>query len=89
MSVSREKKQSLIQDFGQSQGDTGSVEIQVAILTTRIANLTDHLRVHKKDVSTRRGLLKLVARRAKLLKYLKRTENQRYVALIQRLGLRG
>ena len=65
------------------------VEVQVAVLTTRIENLTNHLRTHKKDVSTRRGLLGMVNRRARLLRYLKRTDPKRYQALVQRLGIRG
>lgn len=89
MSVTQEEKQSIISDHARSSGDTGSVEVQVAILTKRIANLTDHLRIHKKDVATRRGLLSLVAQRNSLLKYLKRKDTKRHSELIKRLGLRG
>ncbi len=89
MTVSQEARQRIIQEFARSEGDTGSVEVQVALLTERIRNLTEHLRTHRKDMSTRRGLLSLVARRNSLLKYLKRRDNARYQALIQRLGLRG
>lgn len=89
MSVTSQEKAQIIAEFAREPGDTGSVEVQVAILTRRIQNLTAHLQKHRKDVSTRRGLLGLVARRNSLLKYLKRQDMERYVALIQRLGLRG
>ncbi len=89
MSVTKEEKVSIIQEFARTPGDTGSVEVQVAVLTARVRNLTRHLQKHRKDVATRRGLLSLVAQRTSLLKYLKRNDNGRYRALIERLGLRG
>jgi small subunit ribosomal protein S15 len=88
MSITPERKQELIQNFGAKTGDTGSPEVQVAILSERIANLTEHFKTHKKDNHSRRGLIKLVSHRRSLLDYLKRTEPKRYEALIQRLGLR-
>ena len=88
MSITAEKKAELIRDFGSSEGDTGSSEVQVAILTTRIANLTEHLKVHKKDFHSRRGLLIMVGQRRSLLDYLKSRNEQTYRDLIKRLGLR-
>ena len=88
MSITREQKVELIGEYGQSEGDTGSTEVQVALLTTRIRSLTEHLKMHKKDHASRRGLLKLVGRRAALLKYLARTERPRYLAVVERLGIR-
>ena len=88
MSITPERKQELIQTYGAKAGDTGSPEVQVAILSERIANLTEHFKTHKKDNHSRRGLIKLVSQRRKLLDYIKRTEQSRYEALIQRLGLR-
>ena len=82
------KKAEIINQFRFQEGDTGSTEVQVALLTERIKHLSSHLQVHKKDHSSRRGLLKLVGRRANLLKYLARTNRQRYEQLIQQLGLR-
>ncbi len=89
MSVTQEEKTSIIREFATKEGDSGSVEVQVALLTARIRNLTAHLQKHRKDVSTRRGLLSLVARRSSLLKYLRRKNIERYGALVARLGLRG
>jgi small subunit ribosomal protein S15 len=89
VSVTKEKKAGIVEEFARKAGDTGSVEVQVAVLSTRIQNLTEHLRGHKKDVSTRRGLLGLVSRRSRLMRYLKRTDIGRYTELVQRLGLRG
>ncbi|RKX33061.1 MAG: 30S ribosomal protein S15 [Verrucomicrobia bacterium] len=83
-----ETKQAIKKEFQLHERDTGSVEVQVALLTQRIKELTEHLRVHRKDNSSRRGMLMLVNRRRKLLDYLKRKDMQRYQALIQRLGLR-
>lgn len=83
-----ENKDAIIQEHATHEGDTGSPEVQVAVLTTRIRHLTDHLRVHKHDFHSRRGLLKLVGRRRRLLKYLQKKDVERYRALIQRLGLR-
>jgi len=88
MSITAERKSELMTEFGKTAGDTGSPEVQVAILTERINNLTGHFRAHKKDVHSRRGLLKMVSRRRSLLDYLKREDDGRYVEVIQRLGLR-
>ncbi len=88
MSISAERKTALIQEYATKQGDTGSPEVQVAILSERIRNLTDHLSGHKKDFHSRRGLLVLVGQRHRLLDYLKRNDHGRYATLIQRLGLR-
>jgi small subunit ribosomal protein S15 len=81
-------KQSIIKDFATSEGDTGSPEVQVAILSERISNLTEHFKGHAKDHHSRRGLLKLVGQRRRLLDYLKAKDNKRYDTLIERLGLR-
>jgi small subunit ribosomal protein S15 len=88
MSIEKETKQELMQEFGRHEGDTGSPEVQIAILTNRITYLTDHLRAHKHDESSRRGLLKLVGRRRRLLAYVRRHDYQRYMALTDRLGIR-
>jgi small subunit ribosomal protein S15 len=88
MSVTAERKQEIIKDNAQSKGDTGSPEVQVAILTERIVNLTEHFKTHAKDNHSRRGLLMLVNKRRSLLDYLKREDNARYQALIAKLGLR-
>ena len=88
MSITAERKQELIEQFGAKPGDTGSAEVQVAILTERIKNLNDHLNQHKKDFHTRRGLITMVAQRRKLLDYLKRKEVSRYEKIIKDLGLR-
>jgi small subunit ribosomal protein S15 len=88
MSITAERKQALISDYATKEGDTGSPEIQVAILSERIRNLTDHLGSHKKDYHSRRGLLVMVGRRRRLLDYLKRSSVGRYETLIGRLGLR-
>ena len=88
MSVTAERKQEIIKDNAQSKGDTGSPEVQVAILTERITNLTEHFKSHAKDNHSRRGLLMLVNKRRSLLDYLKREDNARYTALIAKLGLR-
>ena len=81
-------KQDLIQNYRTHEGDTGSPEVQIALLTERIRHLTDHLKTHRKDHSSRRGLLKMVGRRASLLKYLQRHNRQRYQTVIERLGIR-
>ncbi len=81
-------KKTLVSDNKRHDGDTGSVEVQVAIITARINHLTEHFRSHKKDHASRRGLLQMVGKRNRLLKYLSRTENDRYRALIKKLGLR-
>ena len=88
MSVTAEKKQELIKDYATGDGDTGSPEVQVAILTERITNLTEHLKTHKKDFHSRRGLLIMVGQRRRLLDYVKRKQRSRYEDLIKRLGLR-
>ena len=88
MSLEKERKQSIIEQYRTHEHDSGSPEVQVAILTTRIAELTDHFKVHKKDHHSRRGLLKLVGTRRKLLDYLKKSDKERYQKLIQSLGLR-
>jgi len=81
-------KDELVAEYATSEGDTGSPEVQVALLTARINHLTEHLKVHKKDHHSRRGLLQLVGRRRRLLNYLQRNDVERYRSLIQRLGLR-
>ncbi len=88
MSITVEEKNRLMTEFATKQGDTGSPEVQVAILSSRIATLTEHFKTHKKDNHSRRGLLMMVAQRRKLLDYLKRKDEARYVALIGKLGLR-
>ncbi len=88
MALTQERKQELIQTHKVHDSDTGSPEVQVAILTENIVNLTDHLRTHKKDHHSRRGLLKMVGQRRKLLSYLKNKDLQRYSVLIEKLGLR-
>lgn len=88
MSITAERKQELIQEYSQGDNDTGSPEVQVAILTERITNLTEHLKEHKRDFHSRRGLLMLVGQRRRLLDYLKRKEASRYTELVKRLGLR-
>jgi small subunit ribosomal protein S15 len=88
MSITAERKQEVIAEYGTAVGDTGSPEVQVAILTERIRNLTEHLKIHKKDFHSRRGLLMMVGQRRRLLDYLKRKAAPRYVTVIERLGLR-
>lgn len=88
MSITAEKKQNLIKEYSNSDNDTGSVEVQCAILTERIQNLTEHFKTNKNDVHSRRGLIALVNRRKKLLSYVKSKDFNRYSALIERLGLR-
>lgn len=88
MTITKERKLELIQEFKQSDHDTGSPEVQISVLTTRINGLTEHMRTHKKDYATRRGLLMLVSRRRRLLDYLKRVEPKRYIDTIQRLEIR-
>ena len=86
--ISKEKKQAIIAEYGRSEGDTGSPEVQVAILTARIKELTEHLKVNQKDHHSRRGLLKMVGQRRNMLAYLKKKDIERYRSLIARLGLR-
>ena len=88
MSITAERKEALIKEYATNDGDTGSPEVQVAILTERITNLTDHFRSHKKDNHSRRGLLKMVSQRRRLLDYLDAKDKARYAELIKRLGLR-
>lgn len=88
MSLTAEKKQEIVKDFQRAEGDTGSPEVQIALLTARISHLTDHFGVHKQDHHSRRGLLRLVNQRRKLLDYLKSKDRQRYQGIIERLGLR-
>ena len=86
--ISKEKKQAIIKEYARTEGDTGSPEVQVAVLTARIKELTDHLKEHPKDHHSRRGMLKMVGHRRGLLAYLKKTDIERYRSLIERLGLR-
>ena len=88
MSITAERKQELIQEYGTKDGDTGSPEVQVAVLTERIKNLTEHFKTHKGDNHSRRGLLKMVSQRRSLLDYVKGKNEERYRTLIKRLGLR-
>ena len=88
MSITAERKQELIDEYATKKGDTGSPEVQVAILSERITNLTDHLKIHKKDFHSRRGLLMMVGQRRRLLDYLNNKNKDRYKELIKRLGLR-
>ena len=88
MSITVEEKNRLMTEFATKKGDTGSPEVQVAILSSRIATLTEHFKTHKKDHHSRRGLLKLVGQRRRLLEYLKNKEVSRYRKIIERLGLR-
>ena len=88
MSITAERKQELVQEFGESSNDTGSTTVQVAILTERIKNLTEHMQTHKKDFHSRRGLLVMVGQRRRLLDYLKRKNRPQYDDVIKRLGLR-
>jgi small subunit ribosomal protein S15 len=88
MSISQERKTALIEEYATEKGDTGSPEVQVAILTERITNLTEHFKTHAKDNHSRRGLLKMVSQRRRLLDYVKARNAERYQSLIQRLGLR-
>ena len=88
MTIENKTKQELMQEYARHDGDTGSPEVQIAILSTRITQLTDHLRTHKHDESSRRGLLKLVGRRRRLLAYIRRKDYQKYLALTDNLGIR-
>ena len=88
MSITKERKTELIGEHKRADHDTGSPEVQVALLTARINELTEHMRAHKKDHASRRGLLKMVSKRSDLLKYLQNTDRNRYLAIIQKLGLR-
>ncbi|MBF0095488.1 MAG: 30S ribosomal protein S15 [Alphaproteobacteria bacterium] len=88
MSITPERKQEVVKEFGVKDGDTGSPEVQVAILSERIKNLTEHLKTHRKDFHSRRGLLMMVSQRRRMLDYVKGKEAARYESLIARLGLR-
>ena len=88
MAITKDRKAELINQFRRGEHDSGSPEVQVALLTARINELTEHMRAHKKDFSSRRGLLKLVSQRADLLKYLRQTDRARYLSVIGKLGLR-
>jgi small subunit ribosomal protein S15 len=88
MTLTKEAKTQIIQEHARSAGDTGSAEVQIAVLTKRISDLTDHLKMHKQDHHSRRGLLMLVGRRRRLLEYLRREDIERYRAIVAKLGLR-
>ena len=88
MSISAERKSALIKEYATKDGDTGSPDVQIAILSERISNLTEHFKGHKKDNHSRRGLLKMVSQRRRLLDYVRRCDEARYKSLIERLGLR-
>ena len=88
MTITKERRQELIGEFKRGDSDTGSPEVQISILTTRINNLTEHMRSHKKDFGSRRGLLMMVSRRRRLLDYLKKIDPQRYLDIIGRLEIR-
>ncbi len=88
MSITKERTEELVKEYGRIEGDTGSPEVQVAILTERVRNLTDHMLTHKKDLHSRRGLLIMVGQRRRLLDYLRRKDDARYRDVIARLGLR-
>ena len=88
MSLTKEEKQTTIEEFGQNNNNTGSTEVQIALLTKRILYLTEHFKIHKKDHNSRRGLLKLVGQRRKLLKYLQRTDLEKYREILVKLSLR-
>ena len=87
--LTKENVAEIVKEYGQNETDTGSTEVQIALLTARIKYLTEHVKVHKNDHHNSRGLLRLVAQRHSLLKYLKRTDYARYTALIAKLGIRG
>lgn len=88
MSITAERKQEVLKEFAKAANDTGSSEVQIALLTERIKNLTEHLQSHDKDFHSRRGLLVMVGQRRRLLDYLKKTNNQRYQDIVSKLGLR-
>ncbi len=88
MSIDKNQTTKIIKDFGSNENDSGSADVQVAILTERIKNLTEHLKTHKKDFGSRRGLLSMVGQRRNLLKYIKNKNEDRYMNLIKKLGLR-
>jgi small subunit ribosomal protein S15 len=88
MAITKEKKEEVVSEFRKNESDTGSPEVQIAILTTRINNLTEHMRTNKKDYSTRRGLLGMVSRRRRLLDYLRTINPDRYLDIIEKLNIR-
>ena len=88
MSITKDRKAQLIDEYRREPSDTGSPEVQIALLTARITELTEHLRAHKKDHASRRGLLMMVSKRSSLLNYLRKTDRNRYLAIINKLGLR-
>ncbi|MEQ8398785.1 30S ribosomal protein S15 [Thalassobaculum sp.] len=88
MSITNERKAELVKEYSTKEGDTGSPEVQVAILSERISNLTEHMKIHKQDFHSRRGLLMMVGQRRRLLDYVKRKNEERYTTLIGRLGIR-
>jgi small subunit ribosomal protein S15 len=88
MAITAERKKELIREYALQEGDTGSPEVQVALLSEHIQNLTEHLKVHRKDFTSRRGLLMMVGQRSRLLRYLRKSDTQRYQELVARLGLR-
>tara|TARA_X000001036_G_C20151591_1_gene591576 strand:+ start:144 stop:413 length:270 start_codon:yes stop_codon:yes gene_type:complete len=89
MPIQKDDKEKYVKKFGKNTNDTGSAEVQIAILTHRIRELTDHVKVHKKDKHTRRGLVQLVSKRKKMLKYLVRSDSRSYLKLIKELSIRG
>ena len=88
MTITKDRKQEVVEQYKRAEGDTGSPEVQIAILSTRINNLTEHMRTHKKDYATKRGLLAMVSRRRRLLDYVRKIDPQRYLDIIGRLGIR-
>ncbi|AVJ55548.1 30S ribosomal protein S15 [Idiomarina sp. OT37-5b] len=88
MSLTVEQKAEILKEFGRSENDTGSPEVQIALLTKNLAELQDHFKAHKKDHHSRRGLLRMVSQRRKLLDYLKKKDQSRYVAIVEKLGIR-
>jgi len=88
MSILKAQKQEVIKQYATKEGDTGSPEVQCAILTTRIANLTEHFKTHKKDFHSRRGLLMLIGQRKRLLSYVRKQDEKRYLELVKKLGIR-
>ncbi len=89
MSLTPEQKRQIIEEYKRHEGDTGSPEVQIALLTARIQSLTEHLKTHRKDFHSRRGLVMLVGQRRQLLNYLAKQDTQRYRAIVEKLGLRG
>jgi len=87
--LTREEKEKIVKEFARHEGDTGSPEVQIALLTARIKKVTEHLKIHRKDFHSRYGLMKMVGKRRRLLRYLKELDIDRYKALIKKLGLRG